>query len=71
MRAAEKRLRERIQALESQLEEIKQDREMFRDHFATRFRWWIKLLGEQSKPNLAWVIEDDAKYLRRMQWWGW
>lgn len=71
MRTVERRLRERIAQLETELKEVQQDREIFREHFATRFRWWIKLVGEQTKPNLAWLIEDDAKYLRRMQWWGW
>ncbi len=71
MRAVEKRLRERIRHLEEQLKETERDRDIFREHFTNRFRWWIKLIGEQSKPNLSWLIEDDARFLRRLQWWSW
>lgn len=71
MRAIEKRLRERVKELEKELEEIKQDRILFRDHFINRFKWWIKLIGEQTGPSLPWLIEDDAKWLRKFKWWYW
>jgi len=71
MRAVEKRLRERIKRLEREKSEVEGDRDLFREHFARRFRWWIKLLGEQSGPDLKWLIEDDAKEMRNMKWWSW
>lgn len=71
MRAVEKRLRERIAFLEKEKSEIEADRQLFRDHFANRFRWWIKLIGEQKTPNMPWLIEADAKEMRAMKWWHW
>lgn len=71
MRAIEKQLRERIKELEEQNAELESDRAIFRNHFAERFRWWIKLLGESKTPNLRWLIEDDAKAMRNMQLWSW
>ncbi len=71
MRAIEKRLRERIAYLEVANRELEADRNLFRDHFARRFRWWIELLGKNETPKLAWLIEADAKEMRAMQWWSW
>lgn len=71
MRAVEKRLRERIKYLEAYQAELESDRELFRDHFARRFRWWIELLGKHSSPNIKWLIEYDAKEMRKMKWWSW
>ena len=72
MRAIEKRLRERLKALEQELNENKHDLARFQDHFKKRFRWWVKLVGDKSAPSLAWLIEDDAKFLRSVKefWWG-
>lgn len=71
MRAIEKRLRERIKQLEAELQETRDDRQLFRDHFARRFRWWIELIGSQSTPSLPWLIEQDAKEMRHMKYWCW
>ncbi len=66
-----RRLRLRIKELEAEVDGIKQDRKKFRDHFSRRFRWWIELVGKNSNPNKAWLIEDDAKFLKEVDWWIW
>lgn len=71
MRAVEKRLRQRIKDLEFENQKLMNDRRLFREHFISRFKWWIQLLGEQSKPNINWLIEDDAKWLKRFESWYW
>jgi len=71
MRAVEKRLRENVAFLEKELSEAKQDRDLFRQHFSERFRWWIKLLGDGKTPDLPSIIEADAKWLRNFKWWSW
>ena len=71
MRAIERRLRERIKALEQQNHELTHDRELFRDHFSRRFKWWIQLMGDSKTPSLSWLIEADAKELRNFTWWSW
>ena len=71
MRAVEKRLRDRINELEKSHDEAVADRDLFRDHFARRFRWWIELLGKNEKPSLPWLIEADAKQMQSMKWWRW
>ena len=71
MRKVERVLRERIKALETKVQELEQDRELFRSHFVDRFKWWIKLLGEKSTPNMAWLVEADAIWLRKFKAWYW
>ena len=71
MRAIEKRLRERVKELEADVRELEDDRRLFREHFITRFKWWIELIGSGKSPNLSWLIESDAKYLRQFKFWVW
>lgn len=71
MRAIERTLRARVTVLEAEVRELQEDREVFREHFKERFRWWIELLGKQEKPSLPWLIESEAKWLRRFQWFAW
>lgn len=78
MRAVEKRLRQRLKAAESRIEElhkdlseIRTDRNTFREHFIKRMRWWIELMGQSKHPNMPWLVEDDAKWLQRFTWWSW
>lgn len=70
--AKNKELRERIRELEQELNEIKADREKFRTHFITRFKWWIQLLGEKKNPSLSCLIESDANILNSVKpfWWS-
>lgn len=65
------RLVARIAQLEKENMELVNDRALFREHFQQRFQWWTKLLKEGSNPNLAWVIESDAKWLQRFKYWVW
>lgn len=71
MRAIEKNLRERIKFLEKELEEVKQDRQKFRDYWAHKIRWFIEIHGKGSHPDMTWLIEDMAKFLARVKWWYW
>lgn len=70
--AKNRELRERLKELEQELNEIKADREKYRTHFITRFRWWIELLGEKKSPSLTSLIESDAKILNGTKpfWWS-
>jgi len=65
------RLNARIEALEKEVSELRDDRNLFREHFINRFQWWVKLQSEKSSPNLAWIIENDAKWLQRFKYWVW
>ena len=71
MRAIEKRLRERIKLLEEEKSAIEADRQKFRNHFALRFRWWLKMLGKNQTPSLPCLIENDAKALNNFSWFHW
>ena len=71
MRKVERVLRERVKALEEQVNDLRRDRDLFREHFHNRFKWWIKLLGDSRTPSLPWLVEDDAKWLRKFQAWYW
>ena len=65
------RLESRIDELWKEVEELRHERRVFREHFQTRFKWWIKLMGENGKPNLTWLVEDDARWLQRVKEWTW
>lgn len=65
-----KELKLYIKELNQEINELHIDREKYRAHFIRRFRWWIKLQSEGSTPNLAWLIEDDAKQLRNFKWFS-
>ena len=65
------RLNARIEALEKEVSELRDDRNLFREHFINRFQWWVKLQSEKSSPNLAWIIQNDAKWLQRFKYWVW
>ncbi len=71
MRAVEKRLREKVRELESELTTVKADREKFRKYWAHKFRWFIELQGKSSTPNMPYMIEDMAKFFQDVQWWYW
>ena len=71
MRVVEKRLRERIKALEKELAEVKADREIFRSYFANNLKWFIELLGNQKSPSVSFLVTDTAKFLNRVQRWHW
>ncbi len=71
MRAIEKRLKDRIKALEIELETVKADRQRFREEFSHDFRWLIKLLGANEHPRMSDYIEKKAKVLRCFDWWYW
>lgn len=66
-----KDLKEELEYVRQQLDEVEADRAKFRDHFVIRFKWWIKLIGEKSSPNLAWLIENEAQWLRNLKPWSW
>lgn len=71
LRQTIKELKERIGYLEKELVEVREDRQLFRNHFSERFKWWIQLLGENKTPNMAWLVEADAKYLRSFKFFVW
>lgn len=78
MRKVERRLRERIKDLEYEISELKRerndlldDRAKFRSHFIIRFKWWIELLGKVTRPDVAWLVENDAKWLQTFKKWDW
>ena len=65
------RLEQRIRDLEQERAELLADRAKFREHFQVRFQWWVKLMKENSSPNLAWLVENDAKWLQQFKYWVW
>ena len=71
MTKVERGLRARIKELEVEVKALEDDRDLFRSHFVDRFKWWIKLLGEKSTPNMAWLVEADAVWLRKFKVWYW
>jgi hypothetical protein len=49
---------------------LEAERQLFRDHFAKRFKWWFELLKNNQSPSLTWLAEDDAYWLRKFKIWS-
>lgn len=64
-------LKEEIAELKKQKETIERDRNLYRDAFITKLKWFLKLLGEKSSPCLKWTIEDMSKTLNKAQHYYW
>jgi len=60
---------EQIQKLNQQIDELKNDRDLFRNHFVSRFQWWFRLMKANQTPSLTWLAENDAMWLRQFKWW--
>ena len=71
MTTLERKLKKRVRELEQELDQVRADREIFREHFMRRFRWWVELMGKGEQPNLAWLVENDGRTLNRLKWWPW
>lgn len=71
MRAVEKRLRERVKALENELAEVKDDREQYRGYWIGKMKWFLELHGNGKSPSLPWLIEDLAKLFNRVERFYW
>lgn len=63
--------KDEIKVLRSEIEDLKKDREKFRNHFVERMKWYIKLLGEQKTPNMSYLVEIESKFLATVQRWFW
>lgn len=66
-----KEAKEEIKELRKKLEEVEFDRQKFRNHFSNRLRWYIKLLGENKAPDMRWLVEDEARFYTKVNWWFW
>ena len=62
---------EEITRLEKTICELENERSRYRDHAARRMKWWIELHGKQSSPSVAWLIEQDAKFLQTVSRFEW
>ena len=71
MRAIEKRLRERIKTLETELEEVKKDREAFRSDVVSNLRTAIQIHGKGQYWSMGGMIETFAKQIASKQNWYW
>ncbi len=62
---------EEIQRLNELVQRLENERSNYRDHAAKRMKWWIELHGKGSSPNVAWLIEQDAKFLSTVSSFIW
>ncbi len=71
MRTVERTLRNRIKWLEKENEEIKEDRQKFRQYISEKMRYFIKLTGKNEYALSPSMIEDLAKLLQKVRWFSW
>ena len=60
-----------IEKKNEEIQKLRNERDEFRQHFGTRFHWWVELIGKQQSPSLPWLIEADAKFLTRVSQFTW
>jgi chromosome segregation ATPase len=70
LRTSNQQLRERIRQLEKDLDEVRFDRQQFREHFAERYTWFWQLLERGEQPSMTWLCKNDAAFVRRVKWWA-
>lgn len=71
MRVAEKRLRERIKALEEEKRNLEIDREKFRSYVIGELKRAITQQGQNSGLSPSVSIERIAKFLQSVKSWYW
>lgn len=64
-------LKEEIAELKREKSVLEQDRNLYRNAFISKMKWFIELLGNQKTPNLPWTIEDMSKTLNKAQNYYW
>lgn len=67
----EKRLREQIKNLATELEKVKNDRDKFRRHFLSNLRCAIDLLGKNQTWNMPYVVKTLAEQMTSFEKWWW
>ena len=60
-----------IVRLEGMIRQLEHERSQYRTHAALRVKWWIELHGKGQSPNLAWLIENDVKFLQTVTSFVW
>lgn len=71
MRVVEKRLRERIKSLEKELDEVKRDREGFRNSLVNNLKEAIRIHGLGQYWIMPHLIETFAKNISQRNKWYW
>jgi len=71
MRVIEKRLRERIKSLETDLETVKADRESFRKDIVSNLKNAIRIHGQGKYWGMEGLIETFTKQMGSKQQWWW
>ena len=62
---------EEISKLNEKIDQLENERRQYRGHAVRRLKWWIELHGKGATPNLAWLIEQDAKFLQTVSNFTW
>ena len=71
LEAEVKRLRTIIHNLSEKNGKVIEDRQKYRNFFATEFKWHIKLLGNNEHPAMVPLIEKEAKFLTTVEPFFW
>ena len=60
-----------VERLEAKIRVLENERRIYQEHFARRFKWWIELIGKNTTPSLPWLIEHDAKFMQTVTHFSW
>lgn len=71
MRAVEKRLRERVKSLETELAEVTKDRDAFRTDFVYLIKESLRIHGTAKSWSMIYLIEWAAKSMAAKKYWYW
>lgn len=68
---SERKLRARIKELETELQQVKEDREKFRADLVANLKSAIKIHGESKFWTMPSLIETFAKQIQKKEYWYW
>jgi hypothetical protein len=57
--------------LNQEIHKLRDEQKKYQEHFARRFKWWIKLMGDSHTPDLPWLVEQDAKFMQTVAPFTW
>jgi hypothetical protein len=66
-----KELKATINEQSREIQALAQDRQKFRDYWVAKMKWFIELHGKNQTPNMAWLVEDMARLMNRVERWFW
>lgn len=60
-----------IEELNQMLEDVRADRQKFRNYFSKDLKWLIEIHGNRQYPSMSGYIEEKANFLNMVERFHW